>query len=79
MKSLVLRSCILGPYVPLRTSSKRKRVANVRSYVLSFKSKIVLIDDRHNKIGLLTPAIYKTAALRNTHSGIVKALTQPFS
>ncbi len=27
MKSSVLRSCILGPYVPLRTSFKRKRVA----------------------------------------------------
>ncbi len=27
MKSSVLRACILGPYVPLRTSFKRKRVA----------------------------------------------------
>jgi hypothetical protein len=34
MKSLVLRSCILGPYVPLRTSSKRKRVANELCSVL---------------------------------------------
>ncbi len=28
MKSSVLRACILGPYVPLRTSFKRKRVAD---------------------------------------------------
>ena len=28
MKSLVLRTRNLGSYVPLRTSSKRKRVAN---------------------------------------------------
>jgi len=51
MKSLVLRSCLLGPYVPLRTSSKRERVANERFYVLPLKSETVKIDDRHNKSG----------------------------
>ncbi len=28
MKSSLLRACTLGPYIPLRTSFKRKRVAN---------------------------------------------------
>ncbi|GEM_PF-6887627 len=28
MKSLVLRLCIVEPYVPLRTESKRERVAS---------------------------------------------------
>jgi len=54
MKSLVLRSCILGPYVPLRTSSKRKRVAN-ELYSASRNQEMILCKlTGHNLIWFLT-------------------------
>jgi hypothetical protein len=45
MKSLVLRSRILWSYVPLRTSSKRKRVANEICFLLPINTLIVQIDE----------------------------------
>ena len=54
MKSLVLWSCILGPYVPLRTSSKRKRVANECTLYHLFDNIIVQIDEGYNVSELLT-------------------------
>ena len=48
MKSLVLRSCTLGPYVPLRTSSKRKRVANECALYHLFENIIVQIGEIYN-------------------------------
>jgi hypothetical protein len=45
LKSLVLRSCILGPYVPLRTSTKRERVANELCFISLLIYDIVQIDE----------------------------------
>ena len=45
MKSLALWPCILGPYVPLRTSSKRERVANELCLASRFTNRIVQIDE----------------------------------
>jgi hypothetical protein len=44
MKWLVLRSCILGPYVPLATSFKREHVANELCAVSLFNKADVQID-----------------------------------
>ncbi|HEX3021193.1 MAG TPA: hypothetical protein VHP81_02220, partial [Lachnospiraceae bacterium] len=47
------RSCILGPYVPLRTSTKRERVANELCCISLLTYDIVQIDEPQFENGLL--------------------------